>query len=169
MILMDKKRAQASLKSHSRAAAGRLHAQASLEFMASTFLVLLLFGIAVWMYGTSMAEAGALKSSMEANRVCAQVSATLSSLASSGGVTTYRFSLPPKVNGENYTISVVSARNLIKVDFANRGGVGCASREVRQSDARRTAGFGRLSAACTESGMVLPREGEISILGFPKT
>ena len=158
MILMDKKRAQASLKSHSRAAAGRLHAQASLEFMASTFLVLLLFGIAVWMYGTSMAEAGALKSSMEANRVCAQVSATLSSLASSGGSTTYRFSLPPKVNGENYTISVVSVRNLVKVDFANRGGVGCGLPSMNISNSTGASGalfvLAKNATATSSNGVV---------------
>jgi uncharacterized protein (UPF0333 family) len=137
-------------------ASDHMKAQASLEFMASAFLVLLLFGIAVWMYGTSMAEAGALRSSMEANRVCAQVSSTLSSLASSGGATSYRFSLPSKVNGENYTIYVVSARNTVKVDFANRAGVGCGlpSMNITNSTGASFFALARNATATSSNGVV---------------
>jgi len=131
-------------------------AQSSIEFMVSTFLVLLLFGIAVWIYGTSMEEANALRSSMEANRICAQVSATLSSLASSGGATAYRFSLPAKVNGENYTVYVVSARNLVKVDFANRAGVGCGlpSMNITNSTGASFFALGKSAYANSSNGVV---------------
>ena len=127
--------------------------------MASAFLVLLLFGIAVWMYGTGMAEAGALKSSMEANRICAQVSSTLSSLASSGGSTTYRFSLPPKVNGENYAVYVVPAYNTVKVEFANRtrvAGCGLPSMNISNSSGMSGALFAlaRNATATSSNGVV---------------
>ena len=93
--------------------------------MITAFLVLILLGISAGIYATGMEEAGALKSSLEANRLCIMASSALSSLASLPGNANYTFDLPPKINGENYTIYVVAAKNAVKVDFAARAGVGC--------------------------------------------
>ena len=93
--------------------------------MLTAVLVLIIFGISVGIYSTSMTEAGALKSSLEANRICIMASSVLSSLASLRGDANYTFDLPPKINGENYTVYVVADKQMVKVDFAGRAGVGC--------------------------------------------
>jgi len=93
--------------------------------MLTAFLVLILLGITVGIYGTSMEEGNALKSSLEANRICIMASSALSSIASLQGSANYTFDFPPKINGENYTIYVAPEKRAIKVDFAARAGVGC--------------------------------------------
>jgi len=93
--------------------------------MLTAFLVLILLGITVGIYGTSMEEGNALKSSLEANRICIMASSALSSLASLPGSANYTFDFPPKINGESYTIYIAPEKRAIKVDFAGRAGVGC--------------------------------------------
>ncbi len=116
---------QASLELRSGATARPLLAQASLEFMLTAFLVLILLGISVGIYATSMEEGNALRSSLEANRICIMASSELSSIASVRGSANYTFDFPAKINGENYTIYIVAAKRAVKVDFASRAGVGC--------------------------------------------
>jgi hypothetical protein len=103
-----------------------LQGQAAVEFMFTTFIILLLLGMAVSIYATSVDSANKLKSALEANQVCISAASALSSLSFAGGSMDYSFRLPKYVNGENYTVYVIADKQIVKVDYGKSAGEGCS-------------------------------------------
>lgn len=69
-------------------------------------------------------EANSFAKTLEAQKICMQVSSSITSFASLGGNSTFTFNLPKYIDYENYTIWIVSEHKLVRVDFEDAG-VGC--------------------------------------------
>lgn len=110
-----------------------MRGQAMLEFLFAAGLALVLLVIATMIYVSNLEEASALHNSLEAGRICMQVSSTIESAASLPGTANSTLSLPPTLNGFNYTVYLSAQNNVVKVDYvaANRSyGQGCSLAEM---------------------------------------
>ena len=100
-----------------------MKAQAGLEFMVMFAMVLLVFAFSVYVYSLFMDQGVAIKTNLEAHRICNQVASSISSLSMLGGNATYTFALPAQVNYNSYTIYIAANHRYISVDYgtANAG------------------------------------------------
>jgi hypothetical protein len=101
-----------------------MKAQTGLEFLLIFVFVLLLFGIAVFIYYTNVSQASAMGQQLQANNVCLSLASKIDSVASYGGTSTYVLNLANQIGNVNYTIWVASNTSTISVSY-NSGVAGC--------------------------------------------
>ena len=114
-----------------------MKAQASIEFLALVGLGIGLFTTSVLLYAAYLEESGETRSTLEAHSVCMHVASTIGSVAAMEGYASTSVEIPEYINGQNYTVWVVSNRSLVKVDYKlqnnNTAGVGCRFPAVKIS------------------------------------
>jgi hypothetical protein len=94
--------------------------------MVALGIILLLFAFSLVAYVNEMEEAARLHDAMEASRICMLISSPISALAAGSGNAnaSLTLSLPPYLNGKNYTAYVAAQSGLVKIDYGTAG-VGC--------------------------------------------
>lgn len=95
--------------------------QSSLEFLIMTSAVLTMFILAFLIYSNNISEGNKINEKMTAVQLCRHISSEISSATSLGGSVEHKLDIPEKLNGENYTIWIVSERKRIDVDYRKNG------------------------------------------------
>jgi len=113
---------------HSPGERGAAHAhmgQSALEFLFATGAMVLVFIMASILFYESGADASALGTYAESNRVCHEASAQVASIAAAGDGASSVFVLPKTARSESYALGFSSPNRLLSV-FYRDSVAGCA-------------------------------------------
>jgi hypothetical protein len=78
--------------------------------------MIMLFTMAIFLYSGNISQAQSTQKSLDATKICLEVSSTISSFAALGGNSTHTFKLPPYLNGNAYNIWIVSNASIVEVN-----------------------------------------------------
>ena len=133
-----------------------MKAQSSVEFLLMLAAIFVAFALAYVLYSDLVLTASSQRDSLEANALCLRVSSTLGSLSSLPGNSSYRFDLPRKLNGKDYTVRIASAYHLVKIDYGTAG-MGCRLqlRNVTNSTGSQAFILSRNATATSAGGNVI--------------
>lgn len=97
------------------------HAQASLEFLYATGVVLLVFTMALMVYYQSSQEASALFSYVESQRICHALASQISAIDSAGDGASAAIELPGSLANSNYTAYVSGDGRTLSINYGTQG------------------------------------------------
>jgi len=117
-----------------------MKAQGGVEFLVMFSMILLVFAFSVFTYSSFMEQSAAVKTNMEAQRICHQVASSVSSLVALGSNATYQLSLPDRLDYSDYTIRVFADNRYVRVDYGSQG-VGCSLRTTAITDSTGSRSF----------------------------
>ncbi len=125
-----------------------MKAQASIEFLALVGMGIALFATSLLVYASYLEESKEVRSTLEAHSICLHTAADIGAVAAMGGYIRHTFNLPEFINGENYTVWVISDpsanRSLVKVDYKLEGGlagIGCRFPSVKIVNSSGSSSF----------------------------
>ena len=98
-----------------------LRAQSSIEFLYCTGLAILIFTMVAIIFYESQVESNALSAYVESQRICHEIAAQVSVIATAENGTQALLLRPQALSSQNYTVLVSGQNRAIVVQYEQRG------------------------------------------------